>query len=164
MSKISPFLWFDTQAEDAAKLYVSIFPNSRITSVHRLPTDLPHTGAKAGDVMTVSFELDGQPYTAMNGGPGHVFNDAISLVIDCDGQEEVDRYWTALTADGGQEIACGWLKDRFGLSWQVTPRQLIEMTTGPDKKAAARAFQAMMGMVKIDIAALRAAYEGKSSS
>lgn len=159
MSKISPFLWFDTEAEEAARFYVSIFPNSRIVSVNGLTVDLPHTGAKVGDVITVAFELDGQPYVAMNGGPGHPFTDAISLVIDCDGQDEVDRYWAALTADGGQEVACGWLKDRYGLSWQVTPRQLIEMTTGPDKAAAARAFQAMMGMVKIDIAGLKAAYE-----
>ena len=161
MSKISPFLWFDTQAEQAARFYVSLFPNSRIVSVAPLLVDLPHTGAKAGDVITVSFELDGQAYTAMNGGPGHVFNDAISLVIDCEDQDEVDRYWGALTADGGQEIACGWLKDRYGLSWQVTPRALIEMTTGPDKAAAARVFQAMMGMVKLDIAGLKAAYEGR---
>lgn len=161
MSKITPFLWFDTQAEDAAKLYVSVFPNSRIVSVNRLPTDLPHTGAKAGDVMTVAFELDGQAYTAMNGGPAFKFDEAVSFVIDCADQAEVDHYWDSLLADGGQPSACGWLKDRFGLSWQVTPRALIEMTTGPDKEAAARAFQAMMGMVKIDIAALRAAYEGK---
>ncbi|HJV41659.1 VOC family protein [Caulobacter sp.] len=161
MSKITPFLWFDTQAEEAARFYVSLIPNSRIVSVNGLPVDLPHTGAKAGDVITVAFELDGQPYTAMNGGPGHPFTDAISLVIDCDGQDEVDRYWSALTANGGQEVACGWLKDRYGLSWQVTPRQLIEMTTGPDKAAAARAFQAMMGMVKIDVAGLKAAYEGR---
>lgn len=161
MSKISPFLWFDTQAEDAARFYVSLFPNSRIVSVNGLPVDLPHTGAKAGDVITVAFELDGQPYVAMNGGPGHPFTDAISLVIDCDGQDEVDRYWNALVADGGKEVACGWLKDKYGLSWQVTPRQLMEMTTSPDKAAAARAFQAMMGMVKIDIAALKAAFEGK---
>lgn len=161
MSKISPFLWFDTQAEDAARFYVSLFPNSRIVSVNGLPVDLPHTGAKAGDVITVAFELDGQPYVAMNGGPGHPFTDAISLVIDCDGQNEVDRYWNALVADGGKEVACGWLKDKYGLSWQVTPRQLMEMTTSPDKAAAARAFQAMMGMVKIDIAALKAAFEGR---
>ena len=121
MSKISPFLWFDKEAEEAARFYVAIFPNSRIVSVNGLPTDLPHTGAKAGDVMTVTFELDGLPYVAMNGGPGHPFTDAISLTVDCDGQDEVDRYWNALTADGGQEIACGWLKDRYGLCWQVTP-------------------------------------------
>ncbi|ENZ80908.1 MULTISPECIES: VOC family protein [Caulobacter] len=159
MSKISPFLWFDKEAEEAARFYVAIFPNSRIVSVNGLPTDLPHTGAKAGDVMTVTFELDGLPYVAMNGGPGHPFTDAISLTVDCDGQDEVDRYWNALTADGGQEIACGWLKDRYGLCWQVTPRQLIEMTTGPDKAAAARVFQAMMGMVKIDVAKLQQAHD-----
>lgn len=112
MPKITPFLWFDTQAEEAANLYVSVFPNSRIVSVNGLPVDLPHTGAKAGSVITVAFELDGQAYIAMNGGPGRSFNDAISLMIDCDGQDEVDRYWDALTADGGQEVACGWLKDR----------------------------------------------------
>ncbi|WP_299015966.1 VOC family protein [uncultured Caulobacter sp.] len=160
MSKISPFLWFDKEAEEAARFYVSLFPNSRIVSVNGLPVDLPHTGAKAGSVITVNFELDGQAYIAMNGGPGHPFTDAISLMIDCDGQDDVDRYWDALTADGGQGVACGWLKDRFGLSWQVTPRQLMEMTTGPDREAAARVFQAMMGMVKIDVAALKAAYEG----
>ena len=159
MSKISPFLWFDKEAEEAARFYVAIFPNSRIVSVNGLPTDLPHTGAKAGDVMTVTFELDGLPYVAMNGGPGHPFTDAISLTVDCDGQDEVDRYWNALTADGGQEIACGWLKDRYGLCWQVAPRQLIEMTTGPDKAAAARVFQAMMGMVKIDVAKLQQAHD-----
>lgn len=159
MSKISPFLWFDKEAEEAARFYVAIFPNSRIVSVNGLPTDLPHTGAKAGDVMTVTFELDGLPYVAMNGGPGHPFTDAISLTVDCNGQDEVDRYWNALTADGGQEIACGWLKDRYGLCWQVTPRQLIEMTTGPDKAAAARVFQAMMGMVKIDVAKLQQAHD-----
>lgn len=159
MPKISPFLWFDKEAEEAARFYVAIFPNSRIVSVNGLPTDLPHTGAKAGDVMTVTFELDGLPYVAMNGGPGHPFTDAISLTVDCDGQDEVDRYWNALTADGGQEIACGWLKDRYGLCWQVTPRQLIEMTTGPDKAAAARVFQAMMGMVKIDVAKLQQAHD-----
>ena len=159
MSKISPFLWFDKEAEEAARFYVAIFPNSRIVSVNGLPTDLPHTGAKAGDVMPVTFELDGLPYVAMNGGPGHPFTDAISLTVDCDGQDEVDRYWNALTADGGQEIACGWLKDRYGLCWQVTPRQLIEMTTGPDKAAAARVFQAMMGMVKIDVAKLQQAHD-----
>ena len=158
MSKISPFLWFDTQAEAAARFYVSLFPNSRIVSVNGLPVDLPHTGAKAGSVITVAFELDGQAYVAMNGGPGHPFTDAISLTIDCDGQDEVDHYWNALTADGGQAVACGWLKDRYGLSWQVTPRQLTEMTTGPDRAAAARVFQAMMGMVKIDVAGLKAAY------
>lgn len=161
MSKISPFLWFDKEAEDAAKLYVSLFPNSRIVSVNRYPTDVPQAGAKAGDVMTVAFELDGQPITGMNGGPAFTFDEAVSFVIDCDGQDEVDHYWNGLIADGGQESQCGWLKDRFGFSWQVTPRQLIEMTTGPDKAAAGRVFQAMMGMKKIDVAKLKAAFEAR---
>ena len=160
MSKIIPFLWFDKEAEEAARFYVSLLPNSRIVSVNGLPVDLSHTGAKAGSVITVAFELDGQAYIAMNGGPGHPFTDAVSLMIDCESQDEVDRYWDALTADGGQGVACGWLKDRFGLSWQVTPRQLMELTTGPDRDAAARVFQAMMGMVKIDIATIEAARRG----
>ncbi|WP_297513283.1 VOC family protein [uncultured Caulobacter sp.] len=158
MPKITPFLWFDTQAEDAANLYVSIFPNSRITSVSRYAREAP--GAAAGQVMTVTFEIDGQKVTALNAGPMFKLSEAFSFVIDCDGQDEVDHYWNALTANGGQESQCGWLKDRFGLSRQVTPRQLIEMTTSPDREAAGRAFQAMMGMKKIDIAALRAAFEG----
>jgi predicted 3-demethylubiquinone-9 3-methyltransferase (glyoxalase superfamily) len=159
MPKITPFLWFDTQAEEAANFYVSVFPNSRIVSVDRYPIDPPQ-GPKAGDVMTVSFELDGHAGIAMNGGPAFTFDEAVSFVIDCEDQDEVDRYWTALTADGGKEVACGWLKDKYGLSWQVTPRQLIEWTTGADREAAARVFKAMMTMVKIDVAGLKAAYEG----
>ncbi len=159
MPKISPFLWFDTQAEEAANFYVSVFPNSRIVRIDRYPIDPPQ-GPKAGDVMTVSMELDGAAFTLMNGGPAFTFDEAVSFVVDCDGQEEVDRYWTALTADGGKEVACGWLKDRYGLSWQVTPRQLIEWSTGPDPEANKRVFAAMMTMVKIDVAALKAAYEG----
>lgn len=158
MPKITPFLWFDTQAEDAAHLYVSVFPNSRIIDITRYPREAPDSG-EAGKVMTVTFELDGQKIIALNAGPMFKLDEAFSFVIDCDGQDEVDHYWNALTANGGTESQCGWLKDRFGLSWQVTPRQLIEMTTGPDRDAAGRAFQAMMGMKKIDIAALRAAYE-----
>lgn len=159
MPKISPFLWFDNQAEEAANFYISVFPNSRIVRVDRYPIDPPQ-GPKAGDVMTVSMELDGQAFTLMNGGPAFAFDEAVSFVVDCDGQDEVDRYWDALLADGGQESQCGWLKDKYGLSWQVTPRQLIEWTTGDDREAAARVFQAMMGMAKIDVAALKAAYEG----
>ena len=158
MPKTSPFLWFDKEAEEAAAFYVSIFPNSRIVRVDRYPTDAPQ-GPKAGDVMTVSFELDGRPWTAMNAGPAFTFNESISFVVDCDGQEEVDRYWDGLLAGGGQAVQCGWLKDRFGLSWQVTPKQLVDWTTGEDRTAAARVFKAMMGMVKIDVAGLRAAYE-----
>jgi predicted 3-demethylubiquinone-9 3-methyltransferase (glyoxalase superfamily) len=156
MPKITPFLWFDTQAEDAAKLYVSLFPNSRITDVTHYPSD---ASGERGKVMTVAFELDGQKIIALNAGPTFKLDEAFSFVIDCDGQAEVDHYWNALTADGGTESQCGWLKDRFGLSWQVTPRQLIEMTSGPDRDAAGRVFQAMMAMKKIDIAGLKAAYE-----
>ncbi|WP_454714291.1 VOC family protein [Caulobacter segnis] len=161
MPKITPFLWFDNQAEDAAKLYVSLFPNSKITSVDYYPGEAPG-GGKPGKVMTVVFEIDGQKVTALNAGPTFKLDEAFSFVIDCDGQAEVDHYWNALTADGGQESQCGWLKDRFGLSWQVTPRQLIEATTSSDRAAAGRAFQAMMGMKKIDVAAIQAAYEGKA--
>ncbi len=161
MPKITPFLWFDDQAEDAAKLYVSVFPNSRITDVAYYPGEAPG-GGKPGKVMTVAFEIDGQKITALNAGPTFKLDEAFSFVIDCDGQAEVDHYWNALTADGGQESQCGWLKDRYGLSWQVTPRQLIEATTSPDREAAGRAFQAMMGMRKIDVAQIQAAFEGRA--
>lgn len=157
MPRITSCLWFDDQAEDAANFYVSIFPNSKVTAVERYPMDTSEAGKKAGEVMTVTFELDGMPYMGLNGGPVFKFDEAISFVIDCDGQAEVDRYWDALLAGGGQESVCGWLKDRFGLSWQVVPRQLIELTTGPDKAKAARVFAAMMKMVKLDVARLQAA-------
>ena len=161
MPKITSCLWFDTEAEAAAEFYVSIFPNSKITAVDRYPADISEGGGKkAGEVMTVSFELDGMPFMGLNGGPDFKFDEAISFVIDCDGQAEVDRYWDALLAGGGTESVCGWLKDRFGLSWQVTPRQLTELTTGPDKAKAARVFAAMMKMVKLDVAQLQAAAEG----
>lgn len=159
MPKITPFLWFDNQAEEAAKLYVSVFPNSKILSIARYPGDSP--GGTEGRVMTVEFELDGHKVIALNAGEMFKLSEAFSFVIDCDGQDEVDHYWNALTADGGQEAPCGWLKDRFGLSWQVTPRQLIQATTSSDREAAGRAFQAMMGMKKIDVAAIQAAYEGR---
>ena len=159
MPKITPFLWFDNQAEDAARFYVSIFPNSRIVDVARYPIDPPQ-GPKAGEVMTVTFALDGQTWTAMNGGPAFTFDEAISFTVECGDQDEVDRYWSALTADGGREVACGWLKDKYGLCWQITPRRLIEMNASPDREAAARAFKAMMDMVKIDIAKLEAAFAG----
>lgn len=158
MPKITPFLWFDTQAEDAAKLYVSIFPNSRITSVNRYAREAP--GAAAGQVMTVTFEIDGQKVTALNAGPMFKLSEAFSFVIDCDGQNEVDHYWNALTADGGEESQCGWLKDRFGVSWQVIPRQLYECIGGPDPAGRGRAMQAMLQMVKLDVAKLQAAYTG----
>ena len=157
MSKISPFLWFDKEAEDAAKLYVSLFPNSRIVSVNRYPTDVPQAGAKAGDVMTVAFELDGQPITGMNGGPAFTFDEAVSFVIDCDGQDEVDHYWNGLIADGGQESQCGWLKDRFGVSWQVVPVELMALLRDPDPERAQRATQAMLQMRRIDLDGIRRA-------
>jgi len=160
MPQITSCLWFDEQAEEAANFYVSIFPNSKITEVQRYPVDIPHADKKAGEVSTVSFELDGRPFMGLNGGPVFKFDEAISFVIDCDGQDEVDRYWDALLTDGGQASACGWLKDRFGLSWQVTPRQLMELTAGPDREKAARVFAAMMTMVKLDVAKLQAAADG----
>lgn len=151
---ISPFLWFDNQAEDAAKLYVSIFPNSRILGVSRYGEAGP--GPK-GTVMTVSFELDGQRFIALNGGPQFKFTEAISFSIDCETQEEVDRYWATLTAGGGEEGQCGWLKDRYGLSWQVNPRVLGELLSDPDPKKAKRTMDAMLKMKKIDIATLKRA-------
>jgi predicted 3-demethylubiquinone-9 3-methyltransferase (glyoxalase superfamily) len=149
-------LWFDSQAEEAAKFYTSIFTNSKITSVSHYPEGAPQP---KGSVMTVSFDLDGQEFVALNGGPMFKFTEAISLVVKCETQEEVDHYWAKLTA-GGQEVQCGWLKDKFGLSWQVTPKALGEALTHPDPKKAKRATEAMMKMKKIDLRALREAMEG----
>src|SRR5215470_1849906 len=129
--KISPLLWFDTQAEEAAKFYVSIFPGSEILGVSRYPETLP--GPK-GSVMTVSFRLGNHEFIALNGGPQFKFTEAISLVVECETQEEVDRYWAALTASGGEEGSCGWLKDRYGLSWQVVPSAMVRILTGRDQK------------------------------
>ena len=157
MPKISPFLWFDTQAEEAANLYVSIFPNSKILATARYGDAGP--GPK-GSVMTVQFQLDGQEVIALNGGPIYKFTEAISLSVDCKSQEEVDRYWSMLTASGGQEGPCGWLKDKFGLSWQIVPTVLPQMLTDADRKKAGRVMDAMMKMKKIDVAALKRAYEG----
>jgi predicted 3-demethylubiquinone-9 3-methyltransferase (glyoxalase superfamily) len=157
MPKISPFLWYDTQAEEAANLYTSIFPNSKILAIARYGDAGP--GPK-GSVMTVQFQLDGQEIIALNGGPIYKFTEAFSLSVDCKTQEEVDRYWTKLTADGGQEGPCGWCKDKFGLSWQVTPSVLGQMLSDTDRKKAARVMEAMMKMKKLDIGALRRAYEG----
>ena len=158
MQKISPFLWFDDKAEEAANFYVSVFKNSKITSVSRYGDAGP--GPK-GSVMTISFELDGQPFTALNGGPMFKFTEAVSFVINCEGQAEVDALWDQLTADGGQPGQCGWLKDRFGLSWQVAPTVLHELIGGSDPAKASRAVQAMMKMTKLDIATLQAAREGR---
>lgn len=154
MSKISPFLWFDHQAEEAARFYISLFPNSKITAI--VPYGDAGPGAK-GSVMTVAFELDGQKLTALNGGPGHQFNEAVSFVIDCETQQEADHYWEKLTADGGKEVACGWLVDKYGLSWQVVPRRLIELLQDKDPARSQRVMKAMLQMKKIDIPALERA-------
>ena len=153
MPKITPCLWFDTQGEEAAEFYTSIFPNSRIVDVARYGEAGPR---EAGTVMVVKFELDGQELVALNGGPEFTFDEAISFQIDCADQEEVDRYSEALT-DGGEQGPCGWVKDRFGLSWQVGPARLIELLGDPDEAKAQRAMAAMLEMRKIDIAAVEAA-------
>ncbi len=158
MQKITPFLWFDTQAEEAAKFYASVFPNSKIRKTARYGEAGP--GPK-GSVMTVEFELDGQRMIALNGGPQFKFTEAISLSVDCKTQEEVDHYWTKLS-QGGKEQPCGWLKDKYGLSWQVNPAILGELLSGPDAKKAKRVMEAMLKMKKIDIAALKAAAEAAS--
>jgi predicted 3-demethylubiquinone-9 3-methyltransferase (glyoxalase superfamily) len=155
MLKITPFLWFDDQAEDAAKLYVSIFPNSKITSVSRYTEAGP---GQPGAAMTVQIELDGLPVTLLNGGPVYRPTEAFSFSVSCEDQAEVDRYWTALT-EGGEESQCGWLKDRYGFSWQIVPRALMEVIGQPDRAKAQRAMQAMFQMKKLDIAKLRAAAE-----
>jgi predicted 3-demethylubiquinone-9 3-methyltransferase (glyoxalase superfamily) len=159
MPEITPMLWFDQDAEAAARFYTSIFPNSRIDKVVRAATDTPSN--KQGDVMTVEFTLDGTTFIGLNGGPHFQFDEAVSFVIDCADQAEVDRYWDALIAGGGEPSMCGWLKDRFGLSWQVTPRRLVEMTASDDRAAAERATKAMLEMTKIDIAQLEEAFRGE---
>jgi predicted 3-demethylubiquinone-9 3-methyltransferase (glyoxalase superfamily) len=153
IQKITPFLWFDGQAEEAANFYVSIFPNSKIVKVMRYSEAGP---APAGSVMTVDFELDGQRFTALNGGPVYKFTAAISFVVHCQTQDEVDHYWDKLSAGGG-EVQCGWLVDKFGMSWQVTPTVLLELMGDPDSKKAARVAQAMFKMKKLDIRALQEA-------
>ena len=158
MSKITPCLWFDGQAEEAAKLYTSLFPDSRIDKVHRAAADNPST--PEGAVLTVDFTLAGEHFMGLNGGPDFPFTEAVSFTIDCEDQAEVDRYWEALIANGGSPSVCGWLKDRFGVSWQVIPRALPAMLDGPDREGAARAMKAMLEMTKIDVSALRQAYEG----
>jgi predicted 3-demethylubiquinone-9 3-methyltransferase (glyoxalase superfamily) len=155
MRGITPFLWFDNQAEEAAQLYTSIFPNSKIVSVARYPEGSP---GPAGSVMTVAFELDGKPFTALNGGPLFKFNESVSFVVNCETQAEVDHYWSKLSEDGA-ESQCGWLKDKFGVSWQVVPTALGELLGGKDSEGAKRAMRAMLQMRKIDIETLRRAYE-----
>lgn len=159
MQKITTFLWFDTQAEEAANFYVSLFKNSKIESVSRYPAEGEDvTGKKAGTVMTVKFLLDGQEFIALNGGPHFKFNEAISLVVNCETQEEIDELWQKLT-EGGTEVQCGWLKDKYGLAWQITPPILDEMLQDEDPDKAGRVMKAMLQMKKIDIPTLKRAYE-----
>ena len=158
MQKITPFLWFDHEAEDAAKFYTGIFKNAKIESVSRYPKGSPYP---AGRVMTVVFRIAGQRFIALNGGAEFQFNESISFVVNCDSQEEVDYFWQKLTADSGEESACGWLSDKFGLSWQVVPTVLIDMLHDEDSEKSERVTNAMLQMKKIDIKALKDAYAGK---
>jgi predicted 3-demethylubiquinone-9 3-methyltransferase (glyoxalase superfamily) len=157
MPSITPNLWFDTEAEEAAEFYCSIFPNSKITTVTHYTEGAPRP---AGMVMTVSWVLDGQEFTGINGGPEFKFDEAVSFHIECADQAEVDYYWDKLTAGGGEESVCGWLKDRYGLSWQVVPAGFEDVWTSGDPERAARAMKAMLGMKKLDLAALQAAADG----
>ena len=160
MPKITTFLTYAGNAEDAAAFYVSIFPNSRVTRTTRYLEGAP---MPVGTVMTVEFELDGEPFVALNGGEHFKFTDGISLSVDCKDQKEIDHYWSALTADGGEEVACGWLRDKFGVSWQINTHVLTDMFADADTERANRAFAAMMKMKKIVIADLERAFEGESS-
>src|SRR6267142_258415 len=152
--KITPFLWFDTRAEEAAQFYSSIFKNSKILHVSRYGDAGP--GPK-GSVMVVSFELAGQQFTALNGGPRFTFSEAFSFVVNCENQQEIDEYWSKLTADGGQESMCGWLKDKFGFSWQIVPTELGKLMSNNDPQKASRVMGALLKMRKLDIAKLKAA-------
>lgn len=162
LQRITPFLWFENRAEEAVELYTRVFEGSRVVSITRYgKASAEASGRPEGSVMTIAFELAGQRFTALNGGPHFRFNEAISLVVSCASQEEVDRYWSRL-AEGGDEAAqrCGWLKDRFGVSWQVVPTELPELLGDPDPERARRAAEAMLGMTKIDLATLRRAAAG----
>jgi predicted 3-demethylubiquinone-9 3-methyltransferase (glyoxalase superfamily) len=162
VSKISPCLWFNGEAEEAAKFYVSLLPDSRINHVQRNPVDGP--AGKVGTVLVVSFTLAGQEYMALNGGTRFEYTPAISFKIDCVDQAEVDHLWEALSSNGGATQQCGWVKDRYGLSWQIVPSVLPQLLGGADRAGAQRAMQAMLKMTKLDIAALRRAYEGTSAA
>lgn len=157
MQKITPYLWFEDQAEEAASFYTSIFKNSKINEISRYGEGGP---GPAGSVMLVSFELDGQQFIALNGGPQFQFTEAISFVINCESQEEVDYMWDRLT-EGGEESMCGWLKDRYGISWQVVPTALPELLNAPDPEAQQRVMEVFLKMSKIDLPTLRLAYEGR---
>ena len=155
-------LWYDKDAHDAAQFYAATFPDSKVTSVHKAPGDFP--GGKAGDVLTVEFTVVGMPCLGLNGGPTFKHNEAFSFQIATDSQEETDRYWNAIVRNGGQESECGWCKDKWGVSWQITPRILAENMDNPDRAAAKRVFEAMMKMKKIDVATLEAAAVGETAS
>jgi predicted 3-demethylubiquinone-9 3-methyltransferase (glyoxalase superfamily) len=162
-NKLAPCLWFDTQAEEAARFYCSVFRNSKLGRISHFPNAGQEThGKPAGSVMTAEFELDGQPFVALNGGPQFKFDEAVSFQIYCDTQDDIDHYWNALT-EGGQEGPCGWLKDKFGLSWQVVPTAIPGMMTDADAARSARVMNAFMKMKKFDLAALRRAYDGEAA-
>ena len=158
VKKITPFLWFDTQAEEAMNFYVSVFENSRVINVSYYGEEGPKP---AGTVMTATFELNGQEFVALNGGPEFKFTEAISFYVHCETQKEVDELWEKLTADGGKEDTCGWLKDKYGLSWQIVPNVLGRLLQDPDLQKTQRVMKAVLKMKKIDIAALKRAYEGE---
>jgi predicted 3-demethylubiquinone-9 3-methyltransferase (glyoxalase superfamily) len=164
MQKITPFLWFDDQAEEAVKFYASIFKNSKVGKILRYGEEaakVSHSGRPVGSVLTIEFEIEGQKFAALNGGPAFKFNESISFVVNCDTQKEVDYFWEKLTADGGQESQCGWLKDKFGVSWQVVPTVLIEMLGDKHGEKSERVMKGMLQMQKIDIKTLEEAYAGK---
>lgn len=158
MLRLYPCLWFDGDAEEAAELYVTLLPDSKVTKVWRSPAETP--SGPAGMVLTVDFTLAGQRFQGLNGGPDFTFNEAVSFVIECEDQADVDRLWDALSANGGQPGPCGWVKDRFGLSWQITPRRLEELLNDPDPERARRAMEAMLKMGKIEVAELERAADG----
>jgi len=158
--KVYPCLWFDGKAEEAANFYVSLLPDSRIDNVWRSPADTP--SGPEGMVLLVDFTVAGQQLQGLDGGPDFHFNEAVSLVIECEDQAEVDRLWDGLTAGGGEPGPCGWLKDRYGLSWQIVPKELNDMLEGPDRDGARRAMEAMLQMGKLDVAQLREAFEGEA--
>lgn len=159
MTTLTPNLWFDMNALEAAEFYASVFPDGRVDFVQRSPADNPST--RAGDVLLVGFSVLGQQFVAINGGPQFPFNESVSFQIGCESQGEADRYWDALIEGGGSHGRCGWLKDRFGVSWQVTPPGMVELLGGPDREGAARAMDAMLQMSRIDVELMRSAYEGR---
>lgn len=164
MQKIAACLWFDSQAEEAARFYASVFRNSAIGKIARYDAaSAQASGRPAGSVMTIAFTLNGQDFIALNGGPAFKFNESISFVVNCDSQGEIDRLWEHLT-EGGAPVQCGWLKDRFGVSWQIVPEELDDLVSGPDPAAAQRAMAALLQMVKIDVGRLRAAYHGSPAN